>query len=213
MKNGLEILLGDTKGRIMRILLDGDSSIVDLTRKLKINQTAMRSHLDKLENDGFVTSYNRPSPVGRPKKYYVLTDAGYDLFPKRYEMLFDAMISAIIKNEGIESLKHYIKEIVSTITANKDIHNEEKEIMMNEVVEYLNDIGFYAEGSIDNKNHEITITRKNCILRQVAKKRPEIICHIFEKELINRYFGDGRFRIISGTGKENNHCVTKIKYS
>lgn len=86
--------------RVARSLLDdGPACASDLAERLNISPTAVRRHLDVLEEQEYVVAGDRPafgpSPVrgrGRPARIYSLTDAGRQLFDQAYD---DLAVSAL----------------------------------------------------------------------------------------------------------------------
>jgi len=77
-------LLGDVRSKILESLSISDKNIDELSSLLSINKTAVNEHMEILQVRGYVASYFQGSGVGRPKKYYKLTEKGMSLFPKKY---------------------------------------------------------------------------------------------------------------------------------
>lgn len=72
------------------------STIGSLAEHLKISFEGARQLVDKMSRDGLVvpSETERSGKRGRPAQEWVLTARGEHLFPKRYDELSDALISA-----------------------------------------------------------------------------------------------------------------------
>jgi len=78
-----ESALEGTRGRILEELATAPRTARDLAEKLGIQESAARGHLGRMEDRGLVVPSFRREGVGRPRKRYVLTGQGQDLFPKK----------------------------------------------------------------------------------------------------------------------------------
>jgi DeoR family transcriptional regulator, suf operon transcriptional repressor len=75
--------LGDTKKIILNLLLDGSKTAGEIADKLKIQKSAIRSHLELLRAEQAIRSYFKVEGPGRPKNVYEITESGRELFPKK----------------------------------------------------------------------------------------------------------------------------------
>src|ERR1700730_15381559 len=66
-----------------------------LAERLALTGMAVRQHLYELQREKLVTSEERPSPVGRPAKYWELTRQADRLFPDAYAELNVALLQAL----------------------------------------------------------------------------------------------------------------------
>jgi len=78
------------------------ASVAELTEVMGVTSTAVRQHLDDLEQSGLV---RRLAPVntgerGRPRMPWMLTDLASDLFPDRHADLTVELIDAIRSSVG-----------------------------------------------------------------------------------------------------------------
>ena len=97
----MDVTLGKgTRGRIIEELAVAPRTARDLAKKLGIQESAARGHLDRLEERGLVIPTFRREGVGRPRKRYLLSPQGQELFPRRYEMLLDSVMEEILTSEG-----------------------------------------------------------------------------------------------------------------
>ena len=79
-----ELVAATSKPLILAILAEGDSygyemiqRVHELTgNELKWTDSMLYPVLHRLEKEGWVTSYWQPSPTGRKRKYYAVTEDG-----------------------------------------------------------------------------------------------------------------------------------------
>jgi predicted ArsR family transcriptional regulator len=108
----------DSKRRIVEFLKRRTSATVaEITEHLGVTSTAVRQHLDDLQNSGLVV---RLAAVitggrGRPRMPWALTDLASELFPDRHADLTVELISAIRDSVGEEGLD----AVIATRTANQ----------------------------------------------------------------------------------------------
>jgi DeoR family transcriptional regulator, suf operon transcriptional repressor len=89
-------LSGNTKERILEILLEGPRSLGEITDLLQIQKSTVRVHWDKLQSEKDEESTFQIERLGRPRKIYTLTQNGQELFPRKYYLI----LSLILKNKS-----------------------------------------------------------------------------------------------------------------
>jgi predicted ArsR family transcriptional regulator len=57
-------------------------SVSELGERLKLSYMGVKQHCDELERNGYVDTWRRPKPVGRPEMVYRLTPKAQVFFPK-----------------------------------------------------------------------------------------------------------------------------------
>jgi predicted ArsR family transcriptional regulator len=62
-------LLGETKGRILELLLQGYKTAAEVGDKMQIQKSAVRVHLESLQTQRLVKSYFKIEQYGRPRRY------------------------------------------------------------------------------------------------------------------------------------------------
>jgi len=164
-------------------LLDKDLTALDLVEILEINESAVRRHLDILEQEELVESYFEKAEKGRPKKYHRLTEEGKDMFPTEVDMILDHLVGYILENYGEEELENIgeglsekLSERFPKISEDDDLENRVKKI-----VKGFNDLGFFCEYRKGGEDYFIKY--KNCIFGDLAKKRSNWLCQVHRKLL------------------------------
>ena len=97
---------GKTRRAIVRLLKqEGALDSAAMARRLKLTPMAVRQHLYELQREKLVTSDERKVPVGRPAKYWQLTNASNRLFPEAYAELSLALIGAMQQTLGSDGVQ------------------------------------------------------------------------------------------------------------
>jgi DeoR family suf operon transcriptional repressor len=185
----------DTKKVILNLLLEGPKTAGQIADKLKIQKSAIRSHLESLRADQAIRSYFKTEGPGRPSKIYEITNIGRELFPRKYDLFLLSVLQNIEATEGHE----YAKKIIKTVADNmaKDIQNKIRNTSSNieESLSILNSIsnemGFMSslykdDGDDDNNSNTYSIVSRNCIVHKVAVTNQDAICNGFHSRMIQK---------------------------
>ncbi len=90
-----------TRRQILQILrTEGNSTAQQLAEKLQITSMGVRRHLTTLERDGLIQMQAQRQPTGRPTFVYGLTPAGFETFPKSYDLLATQVLDVVRASEG-----------------------------------------------------------------------------------------------------------------
>lgn len=181
---------GETKEKILEMLLDGPKSSVEIADTLKIQKSAIRSHLESLQSEKAVTSHFKLNieRMGRPRRVYELTEGGRELFARKYEEILSLVLKKISETNGQEDLRKIVESIADEIA--EDLRNkvqrngnfEEKVRILNQLSD---EMGFVSSLRKENDG-SFYITSKNCILHKVALKNQDIICHSLHDRMIKK---------------------------
>lgn len=181
---------GETKEKILEMLLDGPKSSVEIADTLKIQKSAIRSHLESLQSEKAVTSHFKLNieRMGRPRRVYELTEGGRELFTRKYEEILSLVLKKISETNGQEDLRKIVESIADEIA--EDLRNkvqrngnfEEKVRILNQLSD---EMGFVSSLRKENDG-SFYITSKNCILHKVALKNQDIICHSLHDRMIKK---------------------------
>jgi predicted ArsR family transcriptional regulator len=198
------ILRGETKQKILELLLDGPKSAGEIADVLHIQKSAARVHLESLKSERHVRSRFNIERLGRPRKVYELTDYGREFFPRKYDLLLNLVLKKISEEEGgQEKARKLIESVADGIAA--DIKNRiEKsnatgslEVALKVLNSVSNDMGFVStiskESDVRDKNGDggtsFSLQSKNCILHKVATENQDAVCHGFHDRIIAKSLG------------------------
>lgn len=201
-------LLGETRARIVDLLLEGPRTTHHLAKTLDIHHTAVRAHLEGLERNGLVFAAFRHEGVGRPKKYYDLTEDGRELLPKRYQLMLELVLENLTSRHGQAEVERLMGAVARDLAshmavADKSMTLEER---VGKAVEALNDLGFRA--SLQEENGQLVIVRTSCVFQKTAKQHHDLICQVFDQELLKASVtGDARIEMVQSQARGD--CVCK----
>jgi predicted ArsR family transcriptional regulator len=201
-------------------LLEGSKTAGEIADKLKIQKSAIRTHLESLQAEQSVRSYFKIEGLGRPRKIYELTESGRELFPRKYELVLSLVLQKIESTEGHEYLKKIIKSIADNMA--HDIHDKIKKSSSSfeESVKILNsvsnELGFMSSFYKEHDN-TYSIISHNCIVHKMAIRHQDAICHGFHDRIIQKSL-DGKINsnvqlkeCIALGDKYSRHIITTNK--
>ena len=182
-----------TKELILNLLLDGSKTAGELADKLKIQKSAIRTHLESLQTEESVRSYFKIERLGRPRKVYELTESGREFFPRRYDLVLSLVLQEIESTKGHEYMKKILESIADNMS--QDIREKIKKSSssLEESLRILNSVSselgfmssFYKKEDKDD-NNTYSIVSNNCIVHKIAIRHQDAICHGFHDRLIQK---------------------------
>ena len=216
--------LGHTIELILNLLLEGSKTAGEIADQLKIQKSAIRTHLGSLQAEQSVRSYFKIEGLGRPRKVYELTESGRELFPRKYDLILSLILQKIESTEGHEYLKKIIESITDSMA--NDIHDKIKKSSssLEESLSILNSVSnemgfmssFYKEAD-NNGSSTYSIISRNCIVHKIAIKHQDVICHGFHDRIIQKSL-DGKIgakvqlkECIALGDKYSRHIITANK--
>ncbi len=212
MTAAAEELLEGTRGRILEELASAPRTARDLSKTLGIQESAARGHLDRMQERGLVTPSFRREGVGRPRKRYVLTPLGQDLFPKQYDRILDSVVSELLAREGegyvsalfAEAGRRMAREVAEEIPKRGSLAERARHL-----VAALNRLGFRCSAEVSPQG-EVRITRTNCVFRHSALSHPYLLCEVFDKHLTETLLGQVGVALEDSIGRGGMRCTHLI---
>lgn len=179
---------------------------IELEKKLGINESAIRRHLDGLEKDGYVEHYFRKADRGRPKKLYKISEGGRHLFPNKNDVLLSYLSETISEEYGEENLKKLLSKTAEKFANRLSNEKQDFEPKLKEFVKSLNRFGFYA--SLSEKKNGYCIEYRNCVFGQAGHNENDYLCNM-HREIVEKALPEAK---ISGrSGEEGNRtCLHRI---
>ena len=194
MGGAAELLLGEgTKGKILEELTSGPRTAGELSSRLGIQESAIRTHLESLVKRGIVVPSFHREGIGRPRKRFQLTREGEELFPRHYELLLNSLIDAVLEQSGegyltllfqraADQLADRLTEELPALSQTTDLRER---LRLTAVV--LDRLGHRAE--VVERNGVPQLIRHNCIFRATAVSHAHLICEVFDRRLLERLIG------------------------
>jgi predicted ArsR family transcriptional regulator len=216
--SALEMLLGEgTKGRILDELLEGGKSTRELADLLKIRESAVRMHLERMVEMGILVSSFHREGIGRPRKRFSLTPSGHELFSRRYDLALETLMDVVIEREGEAYAKELFiamgKRMAENLSKGFPGLNGEKSIeeRAQAVVKLFNNLGQKAKLT---KNPEgLCIMSHNCIFRANAVNHPTLYCDLFHRGMVEKMLSPAKVRFKETIGRGNKACIMMIPTS
>ncbi len=188
--------MSSTREKILETILKNQRvTINDLAEGVGINPISVRHHIVKLEAEGFVSSEDVRHGVGRPRRYYFLTEEGMETFPTRYLSLTTRLL-AKIKNTLPQDTVHTLftqlgNEMANDASAEFDLTALEMEDRLEALQKFLESEGFSV--SWEKINDHYHIKELNCPYYQVGQSHPEV-CSV-DRAMISNFLNVPATRI------------------
>ncbi len=104
---------GRTRLAILKLLKTlGSTDATTLALRLKISPMAVRQHLYKLQDEGSVNCRERAQGVGRPEKFWALTQYANRFFPDDHSSFVVKLIEAMGSKYGTKALQGILKSAI-----------------------------------------------------------------------------------------------------
>ena len=207
--------VGETKERILELLLGDSKSAGEVAVNLRIQKSAARVHLESLQSLGAVRSKFKIEKMGRPKKVYELTEKGREFFPRKYDLFLNLLLDKIAGKKGEAEAREIIESIAEDIASgirakiDKNNHSHDLEQSLKIINDASNQMGFASSLARDEKDNSFYIQSKNCILHKVASKNQDMICHGLHDKIISKSLGgssDARIELKECMALGNEYC-------
>jgi iron-sulfur cluster biosynthesis transcriptional regulator SufR len=99
------------KRQILHLLkMKGEQTAVNLAEALDVSPMAIRQHLQNLQAEQLVVYTEQRQPVGRPLKFWYLSDRAREIFPDRHDELTQNLLESIVRIFGEAGLETLIAE-------------------------------------------------------------------------------------------------------
>lgn len=169
--------MSSTREKILETILSKQRvTINDLAENVGINPISVRHHIVKLEAEGLVDSEDERHGVGRPRRYYFLTEEGMETFPTRYLTLTTRLLAKIkntLPEDTVNALFTQLgREMATDASAEVDLDSLPMEDRLEVLKEYLENEGFSV--SWERKQDGFHIKELNCPYYQVGQRHPEV---------------------------------------
>jgi DeoR family suf operon transcriptional repressor len=209
--------IGETKVRILELILGGSKSAGEIAERLQIQKSAARVHLETLQSLGAVRSKFKLEKMGRPKKVYELTEKGREFFPRKYDLFLTLLLNKITGKKGEAETREIIESIAEDIASdirakidkNKH-HPDDLEHSLKIINDASNQMGFASSLSRDEKDkNSFYIQSKNCILHKVASANQDMICHGLHDKIVSKSLAgnsDARVELKECMALGNDYC-------
>ena len=192
-------LLGPTKEKMLYELKGGKKTAKDLSGSLNIQVSAARKHLETMSELGIVKEEFIQEGIGRPKKFYFLTDTALEFFPRQYEKILCSLLDRLEGSQDRMS-ESMMKQIASQISSEMRLGSDK----IQSLAENLTVFGFDA--TLEETNSSFVITSHNCPVFNAAMKHQKLMCHSLHDEIIKSALGTKDVRLEKCVARGDRAC-------
>ncbi len=163
---------------ILDYLLDKPegASLEELSEHLGITKTAAKEHILKIERLGFLSYKDTKGLVGRPKRRYLLSPEGHEVFPRQYSWLSNILLELLSEDLGAEKVARIMRDLAKKVAVSMRPRFENKNSiqLLTEISSALNELGYRSQLKQSDLRKGAIIEATNCVYHSVAKEHPEL---------------------------------------
>lgn len=169
---------GPRQQQLLQVLLENKSGLTvdELSKSLGITRTAVNQHLLVLESSGYVAKGKLTKTGGRPGHTYVLTQQGYELFPKQYAWFSQLLLDFLQKQLGDDAVEKYMSRLGVELarTVKERVKGATPEERIVEVAAIMQELGYDAYAEAAGGNQLPGIKAHNCVYHHLAQTHREV---------------------------------------
>ena len=173
------IATGESRQQVLAYLIDNKSgtTVDELVAAVGLSRTAVNQHLMVLEREGYVARQTATRKAqGRPGHLYALTEAGVDLFPKKYASFSRLLLESMREQIGEEQLgkSMYDLGVKTSAALIPRLVGKNRSERVIEIVSVMNEAGFRAS-TIPGETEKLPRVRcTSCVYHDLSKDFPEV---------------------------------------
>lgn len=158
------------------------AKVDELAEAANVSPVTVRHHLNSLQAEGLIESDSVRRKVGRPYYVYSLSQAGQELFPKRYVRLTSRLLDELKDVMPDEALTQVFRGVVQGVIEERQGEFEHLpfEERLDFLIKLLEEEGFLAKW--EKTENGYTLIEYSCPYFSIGKTHTEICT--FDKELI-----------------------------
>lgn len=171
--------LHDNQKRILEYLLahPEGATLDELAAHLGLTKTAAKEHLIKIETLGYLSYIDTKGAVGRPRRRYLLSNEGHEVFPRQYSWLSNVILELLAEDLGSKGVSRMMKALATKVAKSMEsrFKNTENNVgLFTEITAALNELGYRALLKQSDLRKGAVIEATNCVYHSVAKRHPEL---------------------------------------
>ncbi len=192
---------------LRRLRTAGGMTAQQLAAELGITSMGVRRHLQALEKDGLVRVQLQRQAAGRPAYIYQLTEAGYDTFPRSYDLLATQLLDAVQTREGETKVSEMFAGRMDQLVAQYAPRMQGKDLAgrVAELARIQDENGYMAVWKKVDGGY--LLKEQNCAIYRVAC-RFQSACQ-YEIELFRRLL-DADIERVEHQVKGDNACTYRV---
>ena len=192
--------VGETKQRVLRLLLDRAGTAEELASTLGVNPSVSRRHLDALIGQGLVESSFKRAGRGRPKRIYSISSEGRAKIAPKYELVSMLLTDAARKSFGPEKTLILYKSAAKMLADAFGIFQNPESMLPT-----LEDFGFRPE--LRKAGRREMIISKNCPILKLAQENPRLTCDTFHTTFLRQALENSDVTLKQSIARGANECL------
>ncbi|MGE3682808.1 MAG: helix-turn-helix transcriptional regulator [Bdellovibrionales bacterium] len=170
--------LHENQRRILEYLLDhpDGATLDELVGFLGITKTAVKEHVKRIQDMGYLDFTDAKGAVGRPRRRYLLSSEGVEAFPKRYSWLSNVILAQLAKEMPPDKVAKFMRDLADTVAQSVEHRfvNASPVERLKKITQLLNELGYRAFLKESDPYKEAVIEAVNCVYHSVAKENPSL---------------------------------------
>ncbi len=171
--------LHENQNRILEYLLDhpDGATLEEIAEHLELSKTGAKEHLLKIEDLGYLHYSDSKGSVGRPRRRYLLSPAGMEVFPRQYSWLSNALLELLAEDLGEEKVARIMRDLADKVADSMEPRFRQARKapeLLAELVAVLNELGYRAALKQSDLRKGAVLEATNCVYHSVAKLHPEL---------------------------------------
>jgi len=171
--------LHPNQSKILDSLLDNPEGLGldELSKCLGISKSATKEHLLKIDSMGLIRFIDSKGGIGRPKRKYLLTEEGHEVFPKQYSWLSSTILEFLVEDLGQKKMGKTMEKLAVKVYSSMKSRFENKKNfpeLLGELTKVLNELGYKIRLKQSDLRKGAIIEASNCVYHSVAKNHPEL---------------------------------------
>lgn len=201
--------LHENQNKILEYLLDRHTgaTLDEIAQHLGVTKTAAKEHLIKIDTLGLLTHHDQKGSVGRPRRFYLLSEKGNETFPRQYSWLSNIILELLSEEMGSAKTAKMMQRLADKVAESMQprfAKVQSSADLINEVAKALNELGYRASLKQSDLRKGAVIEATNCVYHSVAKAHPEL-CH-FDLRFIERATGGLNVKLESCIARGGSTC-------
>jgi predicted ArsR family transcriptional regulator len=167
-----------TRGRILESLKrHGGRTATELAVEQGLTANAVRQHLGRLESEGLIVESTARRGPTKPSLLYSVTTEGERLFPQRYDVLLNALLHELQREEGQDRVTELFKKIGQRSARKYADRFEGKDVAgrVDELTKLLREQGVVAD--CERTDDGFLIREHNCPFKDTVASHPQV-CNV-----------------------------------
>lgn len=208
--------LHENQQKILEHLLNHPegATLDELATVLGVTKTAAKEHVIKIETMGYLTFIDSKGGVGRPRRRYLLSNEGHDVFPKQYSWLSNVVLELLAEDLGAKQVSEIMNKLAAKVAASMEPRFKKTKSsadLLAELTKILNELGYRASLKQSDLRKGAVIEATNCVYHSVAKQHPAL-CQ-FDIQFIKNATGIKNVKLESCIAKGGSVCRFCIRNS